>query len=94
MKVSLMVTCLGDALFPDVGRRRCAYCADSAWKWTFRRRKPVAASRTSTALLDEARGLARHTIRTFSGSKRWSYRRVVRAMVKLEYPELFHDEPA
>jgi L-lactate dehydrogenase complex protein LldE len=89
-----MVTCLGDALFPDVGvatvrlLRRLGVEVDFPSAQTccgqphFNSGYPV-----------DARELARHTIKTFSGGQP-----VVTpsgscaAMLKLEYPELFHDD--
>ena len=96
MKVSLLVTCLGDALFPDVGAatvrllRRLGVAVDFPAAQTC-----CGQPHFNSGYSDEARELARHTIRTFSGSEK-----VVvpsgscAAMVKLEYPELFHDDPA
>jgi L-lactate dehydrogenase complex protein LldE len=95
VKVALMVTCLGDALFPDVGA--------AAVRLLRRLRVEVMfpASQTccgqplfNSGYRPEARELARHTIRAFAGEAP-----VVvpsgscAAMVKLEYPELFHDDP-
>jgi L-lactate dehydrogenase complex protein LldE len=95
MKVSLLVTCLGDALFPDVGvatvrlLRRLGVAVDFPQAQTC-----CGQPHFNSGYHDEARELARHTIRTFdngqtivvpSGS--------CAAMIKLEYPELFHDDP-
>ncbi len=95
MNVSLMVTCLGDTFFPDVGvatvrlLRRLGVQVD------------VPAAQTccgqphfNSGHHDGARDLARHTLRAFAGGQT-----VVTpsgscaAMLKLEYPELFHDDP-
>ena len=94
MKVSLLVTCLGDALFPDVGvatvrlLRRLGVAVDFPAAQTC-----CGQPHFNSGYADDARDLARHTIRAFAGSER-----VVApsgscaAMVKLEYPELFHDD--
>jgi L-lactate dehydrogenase complex protein LldE len=89
-----MVTCLGDALFPGVGvatvrlLRRLGVDVDFPPKQTCCG-QPFFNSGYHT----ESRELAKHTIRAFEGS-----RLVVTpsgscaAMVKLEYPHLFHDD--
>lgn len=95
MKVSLLVTCLGDALFPDVGvatvrlLRRLGVSVDFPEAQTC-----CGQPHFNSGYHDDARELARHTLRTFdngqtivvpSGS--------CAAMIKLEYPELFHEDP-
>ncbi len=90
-----MITCLGDALFPDVGvatvklLRRLGVTVDFPQAQTC-----CGQPFFNSGYHDNARALARHTIQTFdtgqpvvvpSGS--------CAAMVKLEYPELFHDDP-
>jgi L-lactate dehydrogenase complex protein LldE len=96
VNVSLMVTCLGDALFPDVGvatvrlLRRLGVAVDFPPAQTC-----CGQPHFNSGFPDDARDLARHTIRAFDNG-----RPVVTpsgscaAMVKLEYPELFHDDPA
>jgi L-lactate dehydrogenase complex protein LldE len=91
-----MVTCLGDALFPDVGvatvrlLRRLGVAVDFP-----RAQTCCGQPHFNSGYHDDARALARHTIQTFAGAGT-----VVApsgscaAMVKLEYPELFHDDPA
>jgi L-lactate dehydrogenase complex protein LldE len=95
LKVSLLVTCLGDALFPDVGvatvrlLRRLGVTVDFPAAQTC-----CGQPHFNSGYHDDARELARHLIRTFADSPC-----VVApsgscaAMVKLEYPELFHDDP-
>jgi L-lactate dehydrogenase complex protein LldE len=95
MRVSLLVTCLGDALFPDVGvatvrlLRRLGVDVDFPAAQTC-----CGQPHFNSGFHDDARELARHTIRTFAGAQL-----VVTpsgscaAMVKLEYPELFHNDP-
>src|SRR6185369_1212689 len=96
LKVSLLVTCLGDALFPDVGvatvrlLRRLGHEVDFPSTQTC-----CGQPHFNSGYHDDARALARHTIRAFAGGNL-----VVApsgscaAMVKLEYPELLHDDPA
>jgi L-lactate dehydrogenase complex protein LldE len=94
MKVSLLVTCLGDALFPEVGvatvrlLRRLDIAVDFPEAQTC-----CGQPHFNSGYHDDARELARHTLRTFdngqtivvpSGS--------CAAMIKLEYPHLFHDD--
>src|SRR4051794_27276913 len=90
-----MVTCLGDAFFPDVGvatvqlLRRLGVTVDFPEAQTC-----CGQPHFNSGYHDEARALARHTITAFANSPiivtpSGSYA----AMVKLEYPELFHDDP-
>src|SRR5689334_3702841 len=90
-----MVTCLGDALFPHVGvatvrlLRRLGLAVDFPAAQTC-----CGQPHFNSGYHDEAGLLARHTIEAFAGSPL-----VVApsgscaAMVKLEYLELFHDDP-
>ena len=90
-----MVTCLGDALFPDVGvatvrlLRRLDVEVDFPPSQTC-----CGQPHFNSGYHQHARDLAQHTIRAFDNG-----RLVVTpsgscaAMVKLEYPELFHDDP-
>ena len=96
MKVSLMVTCLGDALFPDVGMatvrllRRLGVAVDFPAAQTC-----CGQPHFNSGFPDDARQLARHTIAAFdTGRPVVTPSGSCAAMVKLEYPELFHDEPA
>lgn len=94
MKVSLLVTCLGDALFPEVGvatvkiLRRLGVDVDFPQAQTC-----CGQPHFNSGYHDEARQLARHTIQAFAGD-----RLVVTpsgscaAMVKVEYPHLLHDD--
>jgi L-lactate dehydrogenase complex protein LldE len=91
-----MVTCLGDALFPDAGLatvrllRRLGVTVDFPAAQTC-----CGQPHFNTGFRNDSRDLARHTIRVFDNG-----RPVVTpsgscaAMAKLEYPELFHDDPA
>lgn len=95
MKVSLLVTCLGDALFPEVGTATVRLLRRLGVEVDF----PMAQTccgqpHFNSGHRADARELARHTLDAFEGD-----RLVVTpsgscaAMVKLEYPELFHDRP-
>ena len=96
MHVSLMITCLGDVFFPNVGvatvrlLRRLGHEVDFPGAQTC-----CGQPHFNSGYHDHARAIARHTIETFrkqqpvvtpSGS--------CAAMVKLEYPELFHGDAA
>jgi L-lactate dehydrogenase complex protein LldE len=96
VNVSLMVTCLGDALFPDVGvatvrlLRRLGVAVDFPAAQTC-----CGQPHFNSGFPDDARQLARHTIATFdTGRPVVTPSGSCAAMVKLEYPELFHDDPA
>ena len=90
-----MITCLGDALFPDVGvatmklLRRLGVTVDFPEAQTC-----CGQPHFNSGFHHEARDLAKHTIHAFAKSPL-----VVTpsgscaAMVKLEYPELFHHDP-
>jgi L-lactate dehydrogenase complex protein LldE len=95
VQVSLLVTCLGDALFPEVGMatvrllRRLGCTVDFPAAQTC-----CGQPHFNSGHHDDARALARHTIHAFAHSPL-----VVTpsgscaAMIKLEYPELFHGDP-
>src|SRR3954470_22082 len=95
MRVSLLITCLGDALFPQVGvatvklLRRLGVEVDFPPSQTC-----CGQPHFNSGFHTDARDLARHTLRAFRGPNL-----VVTpsgscaAMVKLEYPELFHADP-
>ena len=94
LKVSLMITCLGDALFPDVGvatvklLRRLGVEVDFPPSQTC-----CGQPHFNSGFHADCRELARHTIKAFAGGNL-----VVTpsgscaAMIKLEYPELFHND--
>jgi L-lactate dehydrogenase complex protein LldE len=95
MRVSLLVTCLGDALFPDVGVATVRLLRRLGVEVDFPPAQTCCGQpHFNSGYHNDARELARHTIRTFVGTQM-----VVApsgscaAMVKLEYPELFHDDP-
>ncbi len=96
MNVSLMVTCLGDALFPDAGvatvrlLRRLGVAVDFPAAQTC-----CGQPHFNSGFHDDARDLARHTIAAFdTGRPVVTPSGSCAAMVKLEYPELFRDDPA
>jgi len=96
LRVSLLVTCLGDALFPEVGvatvrlLRRLGHEVDFPAAQTC-----CGQPHFNSGYHDDARALARHTITAFARSPL-----VVApsgscaAMVKLEYPHLFEGDPS
>lgn len=94
MNVALLVTCLGDALFPDVGvatvrllrRLGCTVAFPDA-------QTCCGQPHFNSGYHGDCRDLARHVLKTFG-----LYPHVVvpsgscAAMVKVEYPELFRDD--
>lgn len=96
MKVSLMVTCLGDALFPDVGVATVRLLRRLGVEVDFPAAQTCCGQpQFNSGYHDDARALARHTIAAFANGQP-----VVvpsgscAAMVKLEYPELLKDDLA
>jgi L-lactate dehydrogenase complex protein LldE len=94
LKVSLMITCLGDALFPDVGvatvrlLRRLGVEVDFPPSQTC-----CGQPHFNSGYHDQARALARHTIGAFAnGQTVVAPSGSCAAMVKLEYPQLFHGD--
>ncbi len=96
MKVSLFVTCLGDALFPEVGvatvrlLRRLGVTVDFPQAQTC-----CGQPHFNSGYPEYARDLARHAIQTFdNGQLVVAPSGSCAAMVKLEYPELFREDSA
>jgi L-lactate dehydrogenase complex protein LldE len=94
MKVSLMITCLGDALFPEVGVATVKLLRRLGIEVDFPQAQTCCGQpHFNSGFHHDARALARHAIKAFAGG-----RPVVTpsgscaAMVKLEYPQLFHDD--
>jgi L-lactate dehydrogenase complex protein LldE len=91
-----MVTCLGDLFFPNVGAATVRLLRRLGIEVDFPAAQTCCGQpHFNSGYHDDARAIARHTIETFkkpqlvvtpSGS--------CAAMVKLEYPELFHADPA
>jgi L-lactate dehydrogenase complex protein LldE len=89
-----MVTCLGDALFPDVGVATVRLLRRLGVEVDFPPAQTCCGQpHFNSGYQADARALARHTIQAFANRQT-----VVTpsgscaAMVKLEYPELFHDD--
>ncbi len=94
MKVSLFVTCLGDALFPNVGVATVRLLRRLGVEVDFPKAQTCCGQpHFNSGYHDEARALARHTIHAFNnGQTVVTPSGSCAAMVKLEYPELFHDD--
>jgi len=95
MKVSLFVTCLADALFPEIGLASVRLLGRLGVEVEFRPAQTCCGQpHFNSGYHDDARELARHTLRILAGAET-----VVvpsgscTAMIKLEYPELFHNDP-
>jgi L-lactate dehydrogenase complex protein LldE len=89
-----MVTCLGDALFPEVGVATVKLLRRLGIQVDFPNAQTCCGQpHFNSGYHGDARALAKHTIQAFAASGT-----VVTpsgscaAMVKLEYPELFHDD--
>ena len=93
-KVSLMVTCLGDAFFPDVGVATVRLLRRLGVEVDFPRAQTCCGQPFfNSGYQNHARDLARHTIRAFdNGQLIVTPSGSCAAMVKLEYPELFHED--
>ncbi len=94
MRVSLLVTCLGDAFFPEVGLATVRLLRRLGVEVDFPAAQTCCGQpHFNSGFPDAARDLARHTIKAFGDG-----RLIVApsgscvAMVKLEYPELLHGE--
>src|SRR5947208_4227741 len=90
-----MVTCLGDALFPDVGLATVRLLRRLGVEVDFPAAQTCCGQpHFNSGYHDHARDLAKHTIRTFADAALVvSPSGSCAAMVKLEYPHLFeHDD--
>jgi L-lactate dehydrogenase complex protein LldE len=94
MKVALMITCLGDAFRPEAGVATVRLLRRIGVAVEFPEAQTCCGQPFfNSGYPKQAQDLARHTIRTFERAER-----VVApsgscaAMVKVEYPELFHDD--
>jgi L-lactate dehydrogenase complex protein LldE len=94
MKVSLLVTCLGDALFPDVGMATVRLLRRLGVEVDFPEAQTCCGQpHFNSGYHDAARELARHTIKALAdGQSVVTPSGSCAAMVKLEYPELFHGD--
>ena len=96
LKVSLMITCLGDAFFPEVGVATVRLLRRLGIEVDFPQAQTCCGQPFfNSGYADSARQLAKHTIRVFdNGQPVVTPSGSCAAMVKLEYPELFHDDLA
>ena len=94
MRVSLLVTCLGDALFPDVGVATVRLLRRLGIEVDFPPAQTCCGQpHFNSGYHDAARDLAKHTIRTFdNGQLIVAPSGSCAAMVKLEYPHLFQSD--
>jgi L-lactate dehydrogenase complex protein LldE len=94
IKVSLLVTCLGDAFFPEVGIATVRLLRRLGVTVDFPRAQTCCGQPFfNSGYRADARDLARHTIRAFdNGHLVVTPSGSCAAMVKLEYPELFHED--
>ncbi len=94
MKIALMVTCLGDALFPGVGVATVRLLRRLGVEVSFPQAQTCCGQpHFNSGYHNDARDLARHTIEAFAGAaKVVTPSGSCTAMVKLEYPELFHHD--
>jgi L-lactate dehydrogenase complex protein LldE len=90
-----MVTCLGDALFPEVGVATVRLLRRLGVEVDFPQAQTCCGQpHFNSGFHDGARELAGHTIKAFAnGQKVITPSGSCAAMVKLEYPELFHGDP-
>jgi L-lactate dehydrogenase complex protein LldE len=91
-----MVTCLGDAFFPEVGVATVELLRRLGVEVDFPPAQTCCGQpHFNSGYRDLARAIARHAIQTFgNGQPVVTPSGSCAAMVKLEYPELFHDEPS
>jgi L-lactate dehydrogenase complex protein LldE len=89
-----MITCLGDALFPDVGVATVRLLRRLGVEVGFPPSQTCCGQpHFNSGYHDDARALARHTIQAFAnGQMVVTPSGSCAAMVKLEYPELFHQD--
>jgi L-lactate dehydrogenase complex protein LldE len=94
LKVALMITCLGDALFPNVGVATVRLLRRLGVEVDFPRAQTCCGQpHFNSGFHNDARDLARHTIHAFSQAETIvTPSGSCAAMVKLEYPELFHGD--
>lgn len=96
MNVSLMITCLADAFFPEVGEATVRLLRRLGVNVDFPRAQTCCGQpHFNSGYAADARAVARHTLTVFdTGRPVVAPSGSCAAMVRLEYPELFHDEPA
>lgn len=96
MKLSLMVTCLGDIIHPEAGRATVRLLRKLGHEVDFPQRQTCCGQPLyNSGFLQDSRRQAQHTIEVFADSNR-----VIvpsgscAAMVKAEYPRLFEQDPS
>lgn len=89
-----MITCLGDALFPDVGVATVRLLRRLGVDVDFPKAQTCCGQpHFNSGFHSDARDLAKHTIHAFNnGQTVVTPSGSCAAMIKLEYPELFHDD--
>lgn len=94
MNVSLLITCLADAFFPEVGVATVALLRRLGVHVDFPPAQTCCGQpHFNSGFRDAARDLARHTIKAFdNGQPVVTPSGSCAAMVKLEYPELCHGD--
>jgi L-lactate dehydrogenase complex protein LldE len=94
LKVSLMITCLGDVFFPDVGIATVQLLRRLGVEVDFPAAQTCCGQpHFNSGYHGDARILAQHTIQAFAGDQLIvTPSGSCAAMVKLEYPELFHED--
>jgi L-lactate dehydrogenase complex protein LldE len=94
LKVSLFVTCLADTFFPAIGVATVRLLRRLGVEVDFPPAQTCCGQpHFNSGYHDQARDMARHTIRTFdNGQLVVAPSGSCGAMVKLEYPELFHGD--
>ncbi len=92
MKVSLLITCLGDVFYPEVGVATVRLLRRLGVEVAFPAGQTCCGQpHFNSGYFDHARDLAKHTISTFDrGELVVTPSGSCAAMLKLEYPELFH----
>ena len=94
LKVSLMITCLGDVFFPDVGIATVQLLRRLGVEVDFPAAQTCCGQpHFNSGYHGDARILAQHTIQAFAGDQLIvTPSGSCAAMVKLEYPDLFHED--
>src|SRR5881392_3319822 len=89
-----MITCLGDAFFPDVGVATVRLLRRLGVEVEFPQAQTCCGQpHFNSGYHDDARALARHTIQAFANGRRMvTPSGSCAAMIKLEYPKLFPDD--
>lgn len=96
MRISLMITCLGDVFFPHVGTATVRLLRRLGVEVDFPEAQTCCGQpHFNSGYHGHARAIAQHAIATFEKCDRIvTPSGSCAAMVKLEYPELFHEHPS